>query len=88
MPFRSVYVFRPAMIQPLDGIQSKTASYRTIYGVIAPFLSVARHFWPNYISTTQELGKVLLAAAKRGTERHIVEAGEIRILLESFSRSA
>jgi uncharacterized protein YbjT (DUF2867 family) len=88
MPFRSVYVFRPAMIQPLDGIQSKTASYRVMYGLVAPFLSVARRFWPNYISTTQELGKALLAAAKRGTERHIVEAGEIRILLESFSRSA
>ena len=87
MPFRSVYVLRPAMIQPLDGIQSKTASYRTIYGLLAPFLSVARHFWPNYISTTQELGKALLAAAKRSSEMHIVEAGEIRILLESFSRS-
>jgi uncharacterized protein YbjT (DUF2867 family) len=84
MPFRSVYVFRPAMIQPLDGIQSKTPSYRIIYGLTAPFLSAARHFWPNYISTTQELGKALLAAAKRGTERRVVEAKQIREVLQSL----
>src|SRR6266403_4915388 len=87
MPFRSIYVFRPAMIQPLDGIQSKTASYRIIYGLIAPFLTPARHFWPSYISTTQELGKALLAAAKRGTGKRVVEAGQIRELLESLPES-
>ena len=87
MPFRSVYVFRPAMIQPLEGIVSKTASYRIIYRLMAPFLSAARRFWPNYISTTGEIGKALLVAAKRWTEKRIVEAGQIQILLESSSRS-
>jgi len=85
MPFRSIYVFRPAMIQPLDGIQSKTASYRIIYGLIAPFLTAARHFWPSHISTTQELSKTLLAAAKRGMEKRVVEANQIREVLQSLS---
>jgi len=76
------------MIQPLDGITSKTASYRIMYGLAAPFLSAARHLWPNYISTTQELGKALLAAAKRGTGKRVVEAGQIRELLESLPESA
>jgi uncharacterized protein YbjT (DUF2867 family) len=88
MPFRSVYVFRPAMIQALDGIQSKTASYRMIYGLMAPFMRAARHFWPNYVSTTRELGKALVVAAKRGTEKRVVEARQIRTLLESLSQSA
>jgi hypothetical protein len=85
MPFRSIYVFRPAMIQPLDGIVSKTTSYRIIYGLTAPFLTAGRHFWPNYISTTQELGKALLAAAKRGKEKRVVEAKQIREVLQSLS---
>ncbi len=88
MPFRSIHVFRPAIIQPLNGIKSKTASYRIVYGLVAPFLTAARHFWPNYISTTQELGKALLAAAKRSAGKRIVEAGQIRELLESLSQSA
>jgi len=87
MPFRAVYVFRPAMIQPLGGISSKTASYRVIYGLVGPLLSVARRFWPNYISSTEELGKALLAAAKDGTEKRVIEASEIRRLLESFSKT-
>ena len=88
MPFRAVYVFRPAMIQPLDGIKSKTDSYRVMYSLTAPFLSAARYLWPNYVSTTQELGKTLLAAAKYGTEKRVIEAGKIRTLLESLSKSA
>jgi hypothetical protein len=88
MPFSSIHVFRPAMIQPLDGIRSRTANYRIIYGLIAPFLSAARHFWPNYISTTQELGKALLAAAKRGTGKRVIEAGQIREFLEPLPDSA
>jgi uncharacterized protein YbjT (DUF2867 family) len=85
LPFRAVYVFRPAMIQPLDGIESKTASYRTLYKLTSPLLSVARRFWPQYISTTQELGRTLLAAAKRGTGKRVVEARQIREVLQELS---
>ena len=85
MPFRAVYVFRPAMIQPLDGIESKTANYRIMYKLLAPFLSAAHRFWPQYVTTTQELGRALLAAAKNGTEKRIVEARQIRGVLQSLS---
>jgi len=85
MPFHAVFVFRPAMIEPLDGIESKTSSYRMLYKLMAPFLSAARHFWPQYISTTQELGRALLAAAKHGTEKRVVEAGQIRGVLQALS---
>jgi uncharacterized protein YbjT (DUF2867 family) len=85
MPFRSVYVFRPAMIQPLDGIESKTANYRIMYKLLAPFLSVAHSFWPRYITTTQELGRALLAAAKHGAGKRVVESRQIREVLQSLS---
>ncbi len=87
MPFHAVYVFRPAMIQPLDGIQSKTSSYRVMYSLTAPFMSAARYLWPNYLSTTQELGKALLAAAKHGTGKRVIEASEIRRFLESSPKT-
>lgn len=28
LPFKAVYLFRPGIIQPLYGVQSKTTSYR------------------------------------------------------------
>src|SRR5438445_7532729 len=56
MPFRSAYMFRPGIIQPLNGIKSKTPSYRWIYKAATPILAVARRFWPQFVSTTEELG--------------------------------
>jgi uncharacterized protein YbjT (DUF2867 family) len=85
MPFGAVYVFRPGLIQPLDGIASKTASYRLIYGLTSPLLTLARRFWPKFVTTTQELGQAMLAASKRKTGKHVFEAKEIRALLKSHS---
>lgn len=65
MPFRAAYMFRPGVIQPLNGIKSKTAMYRLLYGLTTPILTVARRFWPQYISTTEELGRAMLVAVKR-----------------------
>src|SRR5581483_100868 len=45
MPFHASYVFRPGIIQPLDGIQSRTAAYRIGYKLFAPLTPVlARRF--------------------------------------------
>src|SRR5258708_3518030 len=38
LPFKAAYMFRPAVIQPLHGIRSRTKSYRIFYAVFAPIL--------------------------------------------------
>jgi len=85
MPFGAVYVLRPALIQPLDGITSKTRNYRLIYGMTGPLLTLARRFWPKYVTTTRELGQAMLAAAKRKTGKQVIESQEIRGVLASRS---
>ncbi|HEV7501495.1 MAG TPA: NAD(P)H-binding protein, partial [Vicinamibacteria bacterium] len=40
MPFRAVYVLRPAVIQPLHGITSRTGSYRVFYAIARPLFPV------------------------------------------------
>jgi uncharacterized protein YbjT (DUF2867 family) len=85
MPFRAAYMFRPGFIQPLEGIESKTASYRALYKIAASLISLARRCAPRYITTTQELGRAMLSAAKRGTEKRVVEATQIREILRQFS---
>ena len=39
LPFRAAYMFRPAAIQPLHGVRSKTAWVQSIYVAVAPLLS-------------------------------------------------
>ena len=39
LPFKAAYMFRPAGIQPLHGVRSKTAWINAVYAVAAPLLS-------------------------------------------------
>jgi uncharacterized protein YbjT (DUF2867 family) len=57
LPFKAAYMFRPGVIQPLHGIQSKTASYRILYTVMNPFLPLLRWLLPQYVTTTEILGR-------------------------------
>lgn len=77
LPFRGVYLFRPGVIQPLDGIRSKTASYARLYSLVSPLLSLVRRVLPNAIVTTRDMGKAMLNAARFGEGRVVVEASDI-----------
>jgi uncharacterized protein YbjT (DUF2867 family) len=74
----SAYMFRPGFIQPMDGIQSKTPSYRIFYKVLGPLLPVLRWALPNQVLTTQEIGQAMLAVAKHGYEKRVLETKDIR----------
>ncbi len=77
MPFKDVYVFRPAVIQPLHGIRSRTASYRIGYAIMSPLMPLLRRMLPKYITTTERLGRAMIAVAKRGAEKKVLESRDI-----------
>jgi uncharacterized protein YbjT (DUF2867 family) len=77
MPFRSAFMFRPGFIQPLDGIRSKTRLYQIFYVVLAPVMPLLRRAFPNYILTTREIGQAMLAVARNGWPRPMLEAKDI-----------
>jgi len=80
LPFKAVYVFRPGVIQPLHGIQSKTASYRLFYSVAKPLLPLFRFAFPGLISTTETVGRSMLSVAKKGAEKKILKARDFEKL--------
>lgn len=77
LPFKSVYLFRPGIIQPLHGLRSKTPSYRYFYYLASPLLSLIRWIAPGAIVTTESIGKAMLNAARQEGRRAIVEARDI-----------
>jgi uncharacterized protein YbjT (DUF2867 family) len=74
----SAYMFRPGFIQPLDGIQSKTPTYRIFYKVLAPLMPLLRWALPNQILTTRQVGQAMLTVARHGYAKQILEANDIR----------
>jgi len=76
LPFRA-YMFRPGIIQPLHGIRSRTPLYRAGYAVAAPLLPVLRRLFPRQLTTTEQVGRAMLAVAKHGFPRRVLEQRDI-----------
>jgi uncharacterized protein YbjT (DUF2867 family) len=77
LPFKRAIMFRPAYIQPLHGITSKTPIYRAAYVVLAWMYPLLKLVASNYVTTTEQIGKAMLAVAKRGAPTSILESRDI-----------
>jgi uncharacterized protein YbjT (DUF2867 family) len=86
MPFRGAYMFRPGVIQPMHGIQSRTASYRILYTILGPLLPLLRAMLPGYVTTTERLGRAMLEAAKHGAPKRVLESRDINALADVAMR--
>lgn len=75
--FRGVYAFRPGYIQPMHGITSKTGWYRAMYAVIAPLYPLLKAAAPRYVTTTEAMGRAMLAVAKNGWPKPVLETPDI-----------
>ncbi|MBJ6749013.1 Rossmann-fold NAD(P)-binding domain-containing protein [Geomonas anaerohicana] len=82
LPFKAVYLFRPGIIQPLHGARSKTTAYRIVYTILKPLLPILRALLPNMILTTEIIGKAMLAVARHGAAKAILEARDINTVAQ------
>lgn len=78
LPFESAYMFRPAFIQPMHGIRSRTRLYRVLYAIAGPLFPLLSALFPKYVTTTEQVGRAMLAVAKRGHPTPVVENEVIR----------
>jgi uncharacterized protein YbjT (DUF2867 family) len=83
LPFKAAYMFRPGFIQPLHGVRSKTAVYNIFYAITKPLIPLFRFALPNFILTTEEMGRAMLVVAKHGAPKHILESRDIRAVLHT-----
>ena len=77
LPFHAAYMFRPGVIVPLHGIQSKTQLYRMFYIVLGPVLPLLKGRFPKYVTTTEQIGRAMLKVAKRGWPKRVLETEDI-----------
>jgi uncharacterized protein YbjT (DUF2867 family) len=79
-PFKAAYMFRPAGIQPLHGVRSKTGWVDAIYVVAAPLLSLLARTSPNYMTTSEQLGRAMIKVARDGFPKPVLESEDINRL--------
>ena len=80
LPFKAAYMFRPAAIQPLHGIGSKTSWVQAIYVATAPLLSLLNRVAPKYMTTTEQVGRAMIKVARAGFARPVLESEDINSL--------
>lgn len=85
LPFKTAAIVRPAGIIPLHGITSRTPLYRAAYTVTRPLWPLLYKTFPQFVTTTERLGRCLLHIAKHGTPKPILEARDINALVPDTS---
>ncbi|QNQ08436.1 NAD-dependent epimerase/dehydratase family protein [Sphingomonas alpina] len=77
LPFKANFMFRPGFIQPLHGIVSKTGWYRAAYAVTGWIAGPIRRQWPGAMTTTETVGRAMIAVAKRGFDKPVLDNADI-----------
>ena len=80
LPFQAAYMFRPGFIQPLHSITSRTQLYRLVYAALGPLYPLWKALFPRWVTTTELVGKAMLAVARRGAPKPVLETADINAL--------
>ena len=77
LPFKATYMFRPGYIQPVHGEKSRTRWTRITYLLAGWLYPLWKLLFPSYVTTTEKLARAMLAVAKRGTDKRVLEVADI-----------
>jgi len=77
LPFKSVYLFRPAFIQPLHDIKSRTKLYRMMYALSTPLFPLLNAVFPHSLTTTEKIGRAMINIVMHGYPKQVLEARDI-----------
>lgn len=80
LPFKAAYMFRPNLIEPLHGVRSRTPLYNAALVVLKPLLGLAFRWWPNKVTTTERVGRAMLAVARTGAPKVLLDPADINRL--------
>ena len=78
--FPSAYMFRLAMLRPMNREVSKTRWTRISYIIFRPLLPLIRAVAPGAVITTEELGRAMIRVARHGANKRVLESRDMRAL--------
>ncbi len=82
LPFKAVFLFRPAIIIPTPGLKNTLKLYR-YFGWLIPLFKV---LIPNSICSLKEMGEAMIQVALTGNEKKILEVKDIKQLQVAFNK--
>jgi nucleoside-diphosphate-sugar epimerase len=74
------FMFRPGLIVPKHGIRSRTGWYNIFYAATKPLNPVFERYATGSVTTTERMGRAMLAVARRGYDKRILETSDINLV--------
>ncbi|MFB4271811.1 epimerase [Nonomuraea sp. GTA35] len=74
------YMFRPGYVQPMHGVRSRTRLYQAAYVITRPLFPVLRRLVGGGVTTTEQVGRAMIAVAERGAAKRILGPADINAL--------
>ncbi len=81
LPFKAAYMLRPGFIQPLHGVRSKTGWVRWVYAALAPVSPLLLRLFPGAVTTTERVGRAMIAVALFGHDTQVMESADINLFV-------
>jgi uncharacterized protein YbjT (DUF2867 family) len=80
LSFKAAYMLRPAYIQPLRRVRSRTPLYQAFYTALGFLYPVLRRVAPRFVTTTVNVGRALIRVAIEGAPHKILNSDDINRL--------
>ncbi len=80
LPFKAAFMFRPAYIQPMKAVKSKTRLYQIVYDVFGFLYPLWKVLFPKSVTSTELLGLAMIKAVSEGYDHQILETRQINQL--------
>jgi uncharacterized protein YbjT (DUF2867 family) len=80
LPFKAAYMVRPGLIIPLHGIRSRTGWVQALLTATRPLYPLLKQLGPGAVTTTEQLGRAMLALARQGYSKPVLEMRDINAL--------
>lgn len=78
--YKQAFMFRPGMIIPKQGIQSRTPSYRFMYRYFMWLIRIVAALSPNSVTDTVRMGRAMINAHQKGYHNTILTPKDINEL--------
>lgn len=79
LPFKAAYMLRPAYIQPMKGIRSRTRIYNIFYTILKPLYPILKAF-PKIVTNTEKVGKAMIKIVLMNYDKKVLENIDINRL--------
>ena len=77
LPFKGAYMLRIGYVQPGRGIKSRSMGTRVMYALLAPVYPLLKLIFRESVTSTEEVGKAMIAVAQQGYEQSLMSNRDI-----------